>query len=59
MIIYPHMENLLKGKKTYLVSLLMVAFAVIGVVIGQVETQKAMEIALEGLGLAGLRNAVK
>ena len=52
------MMNLLKGKLTYLVSLVTVLWAVVGYGIGELELQRAGELILIGLGVFGLRRAI-
>lgn len=49
----------LQGKKTFIVSGLMVLFAIIGFALGQLDQNQACEIFLEGLAIAGLRLAIK
>jgi len=51
--------ELLPGKKTFLVALLMAAYAVVGVIIGQLDSEQALQLLLEAGGLAALRQAVK
>jgi len=50
--------NFLKGKKTYLVALLMVLYAAFGLLLGDLNQEKTIHLVLEALGLAGLRNAI-
>ncbi len=47
-----------RGWKTYVVALLFVIYAVIGVVVGEVEMVEAGQLVLEGGGLAALRAGV-
>ena len=49
---------MLKGQKTYIVAVLLVGYGVIGYFLGDHSWQDALKTALEGSGLAALRNAV-
>lgn len=49
---------MLQGKKTYLVSAAMIAYAVLGVVLGYHGTDRAIELALTALGMGALRNGM-
>jgi len=49
---------MLSGSKTYIVSVLFVLYAIVGVVIGEVEWAEAGRILLEGGGFAALRAGV-
>lgn len=49
----------LKGYKTYIVAAALVIFGITGVVTGQLTTEQAITIILNGLGLGALRNAIK
>lgn len=48
----------MKGSRTYLTGLAMIAFAIGGWFLGHVEPEKAIELAMEGFGLIFLRSAV-
>ena len=50
--------NFLKGKKTYLVALALVVFAITGVATGNLTTEQAVALVLNGLGLGALRAGV-
>jgi len=50
---------MLQGKKTYLVSLVTVVWAIVGVVLGQLETTVAVNLVLGSGAIAALRNAIK
>ena len=52
------MFTLLEGKKTYLISLALLSFAVLGLLLGQLDQIKAVELILEALGLAALRSGM-
>ena len=48
----------LQGKKTYIVALALVIYAVIGVYTGQLSQDQAITLVLNGLGLGALRAGV-
>lgn len=48
----------LQGKKTYIVALAIVAYAVFGVYTGQLSQDQAVTLVLNGLGLGALRAGV-
>lgn len=50
--------NNLSGYKTYIVVVAMIAYALIGIYLGQVTQEQAMQLVLNALGLAGLRSSV-
>ena len=50
------MFELLKGRKTYIVSILMILYVIIGVIIGK---DIDMNLILEALAISGLRAAIK
>lgn len=50
---------MLQGKKTYLVAGLMIAYAVIGALTGQMDGNKALELMLQASGLGALRAGIK
>ena len=52
------LSGLLSGRKTYLVSLLMLAFSFLGYFLGELQPADAGRLLLEALGLAGLRAGV-
>ena len=52
-------KALLSGKKTYIVAIALVVYAVAGVVSGQMTQDAAVQLVLNGLGLGALRSAVK
>jgi uncharacterized ion transporter superfamily protein YfcC len=49
----------LEGKKTFLIALGTVLYAVIGSILGYVDQQMATELVLGALGLASLRSTKK
>lgn len=49
----------MKGYKTYVIAVLMVIFAVSGVIIGKMSMAEAIQLLLNAAGLAGLRHAVE
>ena len=49
----------LEGKKTYIVALVTIVYAVTGLIIGQVTQEAAIALILGSLGVSALRNAVK
>ena len=52
------LQETLAGKKTYLVAFGLIAYAVLGVVMGQMTLEQATQVVLNGLGLAALRSGV-
>lgn len=50
--------SFLKGKKTYIVAGLIVIYVIVGLILGDMPKEKAIELVLESMGLAGLRHAV-
>ena len=50
--------KILDGKKTYLVSLLMVLYGVLGVILQQMSFEQAVQFVLSGAAFAALRKAV-
>lgn len=48
----------LSGKKTYTIVVAMLLFAAYGLSIGKFSDVQAIQLALQALGLAGLRNAI-
>ena len=55
---FENIKDKLSGRKTYLVSLLMIVFAVSGFFIGNVSQKEMIELILEALAIGGLRAAV-
>lgn len=53
------MWEFLQGKKTYLIVAAMVVYAVLGLVLGLHSSDRATELFLLALGMAGLRDAVR
>lgn len=53
-----NISSLLHGRKTYLVSLLMLVFSFLGYFLGELQPIDAGRLVLEALGLAGLRAGV-
>jgi hypothetical protein len=49
---------MLKGKKTYLAVVAMVAFAVIGLALGKLDSTDAVTLMLQAAAIAGLRNSM-
>lgn len=52
------MFEYLKGKKTYLVALALIVFAITGVITGNLTADQAFVLVLNGLGLGALRSGV-
>ncbi len=52
------MKEFLSGKKTYIVAVALVIYAVAGVYTGQLSQDAAIQLVLNGLGLGALRNAI-
>ena len=50
--------SFMKGRKSYCVAVGMICYAVLGVVLGQLEMQEAITLALEGAGISALRNGI-
>jgi hypothetical protein len=50
--------NMLQGRKTYIVALVMIIYGVAGVLLGKLGTNDAYELILQALGFAALRNGV-
>lgn len=48
----------LSGKRTYIVSFLMVVYAVIGLYIDKVDVDSGTQLILEALAIAGLRSGI-
>lgn len=48
----------LKGKKTYVIALVMIVFAFTGYVLGKLDTQAAIEVVLQAAAFAGIRSAL-
>ncbi len=48
----------LRGRKTYLVSLAMLLFAISGLFLGQLDSNQATTVILEALAIAGLRAGI-
>lgn len=51
-------QILLQGRKTYVVALALIAYAVFGVYTGQLSQDQAITLVLNGLGLGALRAGV-
>lgn len=47
-----------QGKKTYIVALALIAYAVLGVYTGQLSQSDAVALVLNGLGLGALRAGI-
>ena len=50
---------MLSGKKTYLVTAVMIVYAVAGFFLGKMDANSSVQMVFEALAVAGLRNAVK
>lgn len=50
--------NLTSGKKTYIVAIATLVFAVAGVFLGQLDVKEAIELVLGALGVASLRHGM-
>lgn len=48
----------LEGKKTYIIAVLWICYALSGLVIGQLDANAALQAILTGLGFIGLRSAI-
>lgn len=48
----------LDGKKTYIVAGLTILYAIVGLLIGQLQVSQAIELILAGLGGIGIRSAI-
>lgn len=48
----------LQGKKTYIVALALIAYAIFGVYTGQLSQDQAVQVVLNGLGLSALRASI-
>ena len=48
----------IKGYKTYVISVAMVAFGIAGLIIGELDANNALLIVLNGLGMGSVRNAI-
>ena len=46
------------GKKTYVVAVLMIVYAIAGYFLGNLDTNAAGTVLLQGLGLAALRHGI-
>ncbi len=53
------MFQIIDGKKTYLIVAAMVVYAVLGLVLNLHSSDRATELILLALGMAGLRDAVR
>lgn len=49
---------MLQGRKTYIIALATVSYAVVGLVLGLNTPDKAVELVLAALGLGALRNGM-
>lgn len=52
------MIYMLRGKKTYIIALATVSYAVAGLLLGLHTPEKAVELVLAALGLGALRNGM-
>ena len=50
--------ELARGRKSYAVAIGMIAYAVLGVLMGQLELDQAITLVLEGAGIGALRNGI-
>lgn len=50
--------EMLQGKKTHIIGLLMAAYGLIGLLLGQLEPNEAWQMIGTGLGLSALRDGV-
>ena len=53
------MFEYISGYRTHLISAATVAFGIIGLLLGQLDSETAMQFILNGLGLSALRAGVK
>lgn len=51
--------DMLKGKKTYIISAMMAVYALLGAYLGQLDGAEMNRLILEALGLSALRNSIK
>jgi len=51
--------TILEGKKTFIIALAMLAYATLGLLLGKIPEEQVIQLILEALGLAALRNAIK
>ena len=54
---HPSMD-FLHGKKTYIIGTLTVLYGVLGITLGHIDQATAIQLVLNGLGIAALRNGV-
>ena len=47
--------QILKGRKTYLIVILMIVYAISGLLIGKIDVNSAIQLILSSLAVAGLR----
>lgn len=50
--------KLTEGKKAYTAAILLALFAITGFLTGNLEPNRVIELLLEALGIAGIRNAI-
>lgn len=50
--------SFLDGKKSYLVAIALVVYALTGIYTGQMTSDQAIQVILNGLGLGALRSAI-
>ena len=48
----------LQGKKTYIVGIAMIAYAIGGLIIGEMDANNSMQLLFTALGLMGLRHGI-
>jgi len=48
-----------KGKKTYIISALMIAYAISGMVLGYIPQDVGVQMILTALGFGAIRNAIQ
>lgn len=51
--------NKINGKKTYIVVVITIVYALSGVALGHIDPQAAIQLVLGSLGVAGIRDAIK
>lgn len=49
----------LEGKKTYIVAIAFVVYGIAGVITGQLTSDQAFALVLNGLGFGAVRNSIK
>lgn len=53
------MFNKLNGYKTYIIAVLMILYAILGLIIGKLGDGEAIKIILEAMAISSLRHGIK